>query len=492
MVNELRGSKNLGIIKAIHTGINPPLNTKIIWFDDNVGVKIHKRYNYQTSLWTPFTTNIGASAYQLAVTGGYAGDEASWIQSLHATSPFDKANFSYFPRGRDETQFGAIGEYSYDFSDANKGALGDVYGQVGQIGVHPTEQYGALGSSTYVFGYNLSAEGYGDTVFGTYNHSDISSQFSSITGRNNYNNSYNTFMSGSYNTVPYTYLGHKTVFGNGNVVNGSAGLTSGVALLNKSFGTTIIGQANLDYTNTEQGVNIAAAALFIIGNGDVDVSIGKWTALTRSNALELYKNGLMILPSVSNALISAGSGKSVITRDFLESAISAIPAVVAADGSETKINQGTNVTITGIGTTSSPYVISSVNANSMANGISTVVTGAGTTASPYKVETVNLQRTVTASFTLADTDNKSVIVINNGVTAVVITIPASLLSKISVGFIQQGTGEVSFLASGTTIAFPATLGLKIKGQNWNAFIMQVAAANGSATNNYQLFGNIKA
>jgi hypothetical protein len=60
-----------------------------------------------------------------------------------------------------------------------------------------------------------------------------------------------------------TLIGHKTVFGNGNVVNGSVGLTSGVALLNKSFGTTVIGQANADYTNTEQGVN--TAPLFIVG-----------------------------------------------------------------------------------------------------------------------------------------------------------------------------------------------------------------------------------
>jgi hypothetical protein len=36
--------------------------------------------------------------------------------------PFDKANDSYFPRGRDETQYGP-GDYVYDFSDANKGAL---------------------------------------------------------------------------------------------------------------------------------------------------------------------------------------------------------------------------------------------------------------------------------------------------------------------------------------------------------------------------------
>jgi hypothetical protein len=46
--------------------------------------------------------------------------------------PFDKANDSYFPRGRDETQYGPIGDYVYDFSDANKG-FGDAFGQVGQL-----------------------------------------------------------------------------------------------------------------------------------------------------------------------------------------------------------------------------------------------------------------------------------------------------------------------------------------------------------------------
>lgn len=49
--NEIRGTKNLGLIKAIHDGINPPLNTKIIWFDSNIGVKYHKVYDVATSTW---------------------------------------------------------------------------------------------------------------------------------------------------------------------------------------------------------------------------------------------------------------------------------------------------------------------------------------------------------------------------------------------------------------------------------------------------------
>jgi hypothetical protein len=35
------------------------------------------------------------------------------------------------------------------------------------------------------------------------------------------------------------------------------------------------------------------------------------------------------------------------------------------------------------------------------------------------------------------------------------------------------------------------LGLKIKGQNYN-FLMQIAASNGTATNNYNFLGDIKA
>ena len=46
---EIRGTKNLGLVQAIYAGINPPMNTKIIWYDDNIGVKIHKYYDVTLS-----------------------------------------------------------------------------------------------------------------------------------------------------------------------------------------------------------------------------------------------------------------------------------------------------------------------------------------------------------------------------------------------------------------------------------------------------------
>jgi hypothetical protein len=83
------------------------------------------------------------------------------------------------------------------------------------------------------------------------------------------------------------------------------------------------------------------------------------------------ENGLMTLPSVTNALILAGSVKSLVTS--LESIVSA-------------------------------YVPG------------------------------NLQRTVTTSFTLSNADNGYVIVVDNGATPVIITVPAGLMAKMEVDF----------------------------------------------------------
>jgi hypothetical protein len=54
----------------------------------------------------------------------------------------------------------------------------------------------------------------------------------------------------------------------------------------------------------------------------------------------------------------------------------------------------------------------------------------------------NLQRTVTTSFTLSNADNGYVIVVDNGATPI-ITVPAGLMAKMEVGFLQLGTGDVS-------------------------------------------------
>jgi hypothetical protein len=53
---------------------------------------------------------------------------------------------------------------------------------------------------------------------------------------------------------------------------------------------------------------------------------------------------------------------------------------------------------------------------------------------------------------LSNADNGYVIVVDNGATPVIITVPAGLMAKMEVGFLQLGTGDVS-LAASTVIKF---------------------------------------
>jgi len=49
--------KNLGQVQALWIGTTAPVNTTMLWYDINVGVRLHKYYNSETSLWEPFIIN---------------------------------------------------------------------------------------------------------------------------------------------------------------------------------------------------------------------------------------------------------------------------------------------------------------------------------------------------------------------------------------------------------------------------------------------------
>ncbi len=121
------------------------------------------------------------------------------------------------------------------------------------------------------------------------------------------------------------------------------------------------------------------------------------------------------------------------------------------------------------------------------SGIATFTNRAGNTfnVSGFNTPTENLQKEITTDYTVSSADNNYTILINNGTNPVTITVPTGLMSKINVGFIQQGTGEVNFLASSTTINSPLNM-LKIKGQNYWAYLEQV-----TNTNVYHLVGSLK-
>jgi len=165
-------------------------------------------------------------------------------------------------------------------------------------------------------------------------------------------------------------------------------------------------------------------------------------------------------------------------------------------------SNGVVVTITG-GTGGSSFTGGSVsNATNFTGGVTANTISATTTytngltantitsntisATTYLNLPINLQKTITSNYTASSADNMYSIIINNNSTPITITIPSGLLSKINLGFIQQGTADVTFSAgTSVTINSPSSM-MKIMGQNYNAYIEQVGASNV-----YQLLGNLK-
>lgn len=98
----------------------------------------------------------------------------------------------------------------------------------------------------------------------------------------------------------------------------------------------------------------------------------------------------------------------------------------------------------------------------------------------------NFQKEIISNTTLSNTDNNYTIFINNGVTPITITIDSSVtLPSFQVGFIQEGTGDVTFVGTGVSLTNP--VGLKSKGQGYATFIERKLN-----TSNYFLLGDTKA
>ena len=96
-------------------------------------------------------------------------------------------------------------------------------------------------------------------------------------------------------------------------------------------------------------------------------------------------------------------------------------------------------------------------------------------------ETTNKQKEITTSnYVLTNADNDYTIFINNGVTAISISLGAITVANFCVGFIQEGSADVTF------VGVTNPVGLKLKGQGYQAFIERKLS-----TSTYYLLGNTK-
>jgi len=70
---EIRGTKNLGMVQAIHVNTTPPTNKKMIWYDSNLSEQVQKIYSVVTSEWIPITGGGGGAVtnrYEFISDGG--------------------------------------------------------------------------------------------------------------------------------------------------------------------------------------------------------------------------------------------------------------------------------------------------------------------------------------------------------------------------------------------------------------------------------------
>lgn len=74
--------QNLGLIQAIKISTTPPTNTAQIWFDDNVGQKVHKVYDTISGTWVLLAPNAGQGfgVYTVATTNSVS---INVLQSTH-------------------------------------------------------------------------------------------------------------------------------------------------------------------------------------------------------------------------------------------------------------------------------------------------------------------------------------------------------------------------------------------------------------------------
>lgn len=93
----------------------------------------------------------------------------------------------------------------------------------------------------------------------------------------------------------------------------------------------------------------------------------------------------------------------------------------------------------------------------------------------------NKQKVITATYVLTDADNDYTIFVNNGATAISISLGAITIPNFCVGFIQEGSADVTF------VGVTNPVGLKSKGQGYQTYIERKLA-----TSTYYLLGNTKA
>jgi hypothetical protein len=304
----------------------------------------------------------------------YSRKDGNW-QSVISSTGLERltegANTGWRLISRNPLNFGDIGPGAVDFSDSS--------------GASSTR--GASGNYSATFGLDVTASGWGSFAVGFDN---VSSGTTSFTGGiTNTNAGYSTMVWGTFNTGS-AGSAYNVAFGLRNVVSNFSTHAIGAGLSVGSLGTVAVGQCNDIIAGG--GANGATTPMFIVGNGDFNYNTGVLDVTNRSNALVVYKSGSILAPTLTSTLISAGSNRSLVTREYLESVTSTLPTQDQKDAMDNASSPSA----------SNPFITS----NQVIGGLPTgeTPTGYSSSAPDFSVDGVATWKDVpntTASVTLA-------------------------------------------------------------------------------------------
>jgi hypothetical protein len=367
--------------------------------------------------------------------------------------------------------FQAIGAYQSNFYGLNAGHQATNSTQSNFIGINAGYQASNVSFSNFI-GYQTGLQAVGA------NYSNFIGEYSGFkaVGVNNTNFIGNYAGTGATNTTYSNFIG----------------TNAGMDVTNTNYSTLIgynVGRNPVPSTlsigsnNIIIGTNISlpSGATNSINLGGVLFGTGTYSTITGNPSITGQNNGRIginvVNPTANLHVYSETVNTSGLRLERLTSASPTSigqPIGVDVNGNVVTISgsSGTDIYVTG---------------GTYTAGTATLTNNIGGTFSITGFSIDNLQKTISSSYTATSTDNNYSIMINNGVNPITITIPSGLLSKINIGFIQQGSGDVTIVAgAGVTINTPISGGYKIKGVNYNAYLEQV-----NSSDVYQLLGNLK-
>lgn len=141
-------TKNLGQVQAIFTGVNPPTNKKMLWYDE--GNKVFKYYNYDHSAWIELTsggTGVIPSLQLVTESGATTKMDTTFRKMSFVNTDIDSNPFAEInPTAK---------QFVLGYTSPDKAAIRGTEDVVGLFGA----QYLALSVGTHSrFGYGVFME----------------------------------------------------------------------------------------------------------------------------------------------------------------------------------------------------------------------------------------------------------------------------------------------------------------------------------------------